>query len=218
MLIPAILKLRKWIHRTTSLCSQAQHKLERFVTGHWWWKHKRDLAVRKLEKVLETEGENSISARRAINELRKADFAYIYGRPTSAEIQTVVKVIRKSGQVPLSALWTLVINCDLLGTSNGVRVRRAWWIKPLMYTAHGVNLTFMTYLVFHIFFHPSAVSIKALTVLGILLIYGPFYMVWHLYTLRPIVVIQRYGILIDQMAMRIRPHSSVTCRHPHPTK
>lgn len=204
--------LRRLYISATARCSLMQRKLDRLITAHWWWQLRQRFAERNLEKVLETHGEDSIFARQALVQWQKADFAYVFGRPASADVRKVVKAVAKSREVPLLALWTLVINRDIQTTSDGVRVRRAWWAKPLKYSAQAVSLMAFLHLATYTALVSGALSIKFFILTGLTLFHGSLYMVWHLYTARSLAVVERYGHRIDRIASELQ-FGSVVAGH-----
>lgn len=193
-------------------CLQLQRRLDRLITAHWWWQLRQRFSERKLEKVLEAHGEDSIFARQALVQWQKIDFAYVFGRAAPSDVRKVVKAVAKSGEVPSSALWTLVINRDIRSTPHGVRVRRAWWAKPLKYAAQAISLMAFLDLATYTILIPGPVGLKLLILIGLAAYCSAAYMVWHLYTARPLTVIERYGDAIDLLASKLQSGSVVAGR------
>lgn len=184
-----VLKLRQW--------------LDRLVTANWWWKLKLKLAERHLAEMLHLHGENSIPTRQALVRYQRVRFAYTYGRPVTPTVKAVIERVRTANEVPLTALWTLVINRDISDSRKGVCVRRAWWAKPLKYGAQATFILNIAYLGIYTLATSASIWVKLLILAVIMAIYLPMYFVWHIYTVRPLAVIERYGDKIDEAAREL---------------
>jgi hypothetical protein len=183
-----------WAPRFTTV----QRKVDRLLTTHWWWRRRLKLAEQHLENMLEEFGEHSVQARRATVQYRRVNFAYIYGRPAKPDVQAKTKYARETTDVPLLALWILIINRDIRKTKDGIRVRRAWWARPAKYIARGLVFLSVMYLGTYTLAHPGPIGLK-LAICGVIaLIHVPIYYVWDLYTARPLAVIRQYGDVLDR--------------------
>lgn len=184
-------------------------KLDRLVTAHWWWWLRLFLAERRLAKVLAEHDELSMLARRETVRYRRARFAFIYGRPVDPEVQVVIERARVESKVPLAALWALVINRDIRRTACGVRVRRAWWARPLMYAVRTVFVLNVSYIMAFALFVPGDLWGKLLATGLVVIMYAPAQYVWGIYTVRPLKFIHLYGECIDLIAMQMDEENHV---------
>lgn len=184
-------------------------KLDRLVTAHWWWWLRLFLAERRLAKVLAEHDELSMLARRETVRYRRTRFAFIYGRPVDPEVQAVIERARAERQVPLAALWTLVINRGICRTACGIRVRRAWWDRPLMYAVRVVFVLNVSYIMAFALFVPGDLWGKLLATGLVVIMYAPALYVWDIYTVRPLKYIYLYGECIDLIAVKMNGESRV---------
>jgi len=54
--------------------------LDRFFSGHWYWRSRLWLAERHLQKMLDCHGDKSIETRRALGLYSRVRFAVQFGR------------------------------------------------------------------------------------------------------------------------------------------
>lgn len=188
--------------------------IERFLTGSQWRRLKVKSAERRLEIALDQHGNASFEVRRAHAAFRRADFAFKFGRPAHMAVEMAVRKLSGNGIVPPRALWVLIVNRDIQATPRGVSVRRAWWAKPFKYFTQGIVVAGFAYLSLYTIFTPGSFVMK-LGILAVLaLIHSFVYIVWRIYTVLPVDIVERYGDKIDSeirhqsqpaLASRIRP-------------
>lgn len=175
--------------------------LDEIFSGYWWWRARRFMAERRLERVLKSLGDKSMGARNATERCREMQFAVAYWRSAPAAVRQVVGEARRAG-ANVEDLKLIVLNTDLRVRGSEVALRRSTLVRVLsaaFATIIGVHWTLMCSM---IALAPGTLWLKVAVLFSLWCVYATLYRGWSLYAFRSLASIQRSGVLIDQICRR----------------
>ncbi len=178
----------------------AGRKLDPFFAGRWYWSLNRWLIERRLAYALDQHGDQSMQARRATEQYRRAHFAVRYWRSAPGPVMQIAEQAREAG-LPMHAIRLVVLNTDLRIRDGNVYLRRPFIVTVL-------NAIFATIVGTHMFLMclmavtaQGPTWLKIVVILAVALVYCFLYYGWSLYTSRPQQVIAAHGHRLDALCI-----------------
>ena len=194
---------------------RAGRKLDPFFAGRWYWSLKRWLIERRLAYALDQYGDQSMQARRATEQYRRAHFAVRYWRSAPGPVMQIAEQARKAG-LPLHAIRLVVLNTDLRIRDGNVYLRRPFIVTVL-------NAIFATIVGTHMFLMcllavtaPGPTWLKITVILAVAFVYCFLYYGWSLYTSRPQQIIAEHGQKLDAICIASTTRSRAEVRNIAP--
>lgn len=172
--------------------------LDEVFSGRWWWRVRRFMAERRLERALNRHGETSLTVRRETEQCRRMQFAVEFWRSAPSQVRQVVRRAKQAGVHP-SDLQLMVLNTDLRTRGDRPIVRRSSVAKILsaaMAIVVGVHWFLMYAMAVTA---PGPAWLKILVIIGIFTVYATLYRGWSLYAYRSLVAVARSGEQLDQL-------------------
>lgn len=176
--------------------------LDEVFSGRWWWLLCRHIAEKRLERMLDQLGENSLVVRHETEHCRRMHFAATYWRSAPGPVRRVILQAKQAG-ISMSDLRLIVLNTDLRTDGSKVFVRRsvvARILSAAMATVVGVHWFLMYVMTVTA---PGPAWLKALVIVGIFCVYASLYRGWSLYAYRSLAAIDRCGKQLEQICMQI---------------
>lgn len=176
--------------------------LDEAFSGRWWWLICRHVAEKRLERLLDQLGENSLVVRRETERCRQMHFAATYWRSAPGPVRAIVLQAKQAG-IRLSDLRLIVLNTDLRTDGATVFVRRSVLARILsaaMATVVGVHWLLMYTMAVTA---PGPAWLKILVIAGIFCVYATLYRGWSLYAYRALAAVDRCGTRLDQICGQI---------------
>lgn len=100
-------------------------RLDRFFSGHWYWRLRLWLAERHLQKTLDCCGDQSIEARRAVGLYSRVRFAVQFGRAAPSWERISVRKAIAAGLCH-EDVRLVVLNGEFVKPNEELGVRRTW--------------------------------------------------------------------------------------------
>ena len=172
--------------------------LDEGFSGRWWWLICRHVAEKRLERLLDQLGENSLVVRRETERCRRMHFAATYWQSAPGPVRAIVLQAKQAG-ISLPDLRLIVLNTDLRTDGARVFVRRSVLARILsaaMATVVGVHWLLMYTMAVTA---PGPAWLKILVIAGIFCVYATLYRGWSLYAYRALAAVDRCGTRLDQM-------------------
>lgn len=180
--------------------------LDEVFSGRWWWRARRHLAERRLERTLNRVGENSLPARRETERYRRMQFAVAFWRSAPSPTRQVVLKARQAG-VSMSDLQLIVLNANLRNRGNRVFVCQSLLARTLslaMATVVGMHWFLMYAMALTT---PGPSWLKILVILGVFAVYATLYRGWSLYAYRPVAAVDRSGRQLGELCCQFNSGS-----------
>lgn len=181
--------------------------IDQFWSGVWWLQIRRWLQERKMAKILEESGEESIAARPVTEQYRWLERSIHYWRPSPPLVQAALEASERAG-VPVSDLRLLALNREVRQVGSTVQVTRDWWILVLAYPLLILVLCYWTLFSALAVFSTVPWLAKIVGISLITLVYWFLGVGLCLYTTRPYAAARRSGAAIERAALSQLPSTA----------
>ena len=189
--------------RVRSLANSIVTGLDVFFSGVWWWRWRRWLAEKRLSKVLEHHGEQSMEARRATEQFRELEFAAAFWRPAPRPVQQVIQNAAASG-MPIEALRLVALSRDLKTKGHMIVLRRSRLLSVLSVMMAAIVLLEWAQLCAVTLLQHGHVALKCVVIVAVTALNLVMWRGWSVWCGRPERVVKRWGSLLEQSCKGVK--------------
>ncbi len=170
-------------------------------SGAWWWAAILRVELRRLDQLLEIEGEDAFVTLQATEKVRDLALAVTYLRPVSAPLRQALEQAQKRG-VNLHDLRILNLNLDIVARSDRPAfVRSPFWMPILGWMAATLTVLGQILLTAQVVVVRGSLPAKSLAMLCVAAVMIFIWQGWSLYTTRAWSVVKRCGPRIDALRL-----------------
>ncbi len=170
-------------------------------SGAWWWQGLLFFELRSLDRVLESEGEDSFVTLQGTEKVRDMALAVTYLRPVGPALRQALEQAAERG-VSLQDLRILNLNLDIVARSDQPAfVRNAFWMPVLAWMAASLTVLGQILLTVQVVAARGSWPAKTLAMVCIAAVMILIWQGFSLYTTRAWSVVKRCGPRIDALRL-----------------